>query len=134
MNLLEDIGKLCICRDGPTVPGCPEHAPVYGEPLPVATPQSIHAMLVRLIRNQEKIMTALDNLQAADTALKNEVTQAITDWQAQLAAAAANDPAIQAVADDMSATVAQLQGADPANATGGTTVSTGDGSTGTPAA
>lgn len=81
-------------------------------------------LLFRIIGNQnhiikklERTMAAIDNLQAADTALKAEVTQAITDWAAQLAAAgSAGDPAIQAVADDMTATVAQLQAADTANA------------------
>ena len=82
-------------------------------------------LLIRIIGNQhhthrklEEIMAALDNLQAADTALKAEVTQAITDWAAQLAAAgSANDPAIQAVADDMNNVVSQLQAADTAGAT-----------------
>lgn len=81
-------------------------------------------LLFRIIGNQnhiikklERTMAAIDNLQAADTALKAEVTQAITDWAAQLAAAGANDPAIQTVADDMNATVAQLQAADTAAAT-----------------
>lgn len=61
-------------------------------------------------------MSALDNLAAADTALKAEVTSAISDWATALAAAnSANDPAIQAVADDMNAQVSALQAADPAN-------------------
>lgn len=63
-----------------------------------------------------KIMTALDNLQAADAALKAEVTQALTDFAAALQnSGSASDPAIQAVADDMNAMVTQIQGADPAN-------------------
>ena len=62
------------------------------------------------------IMAAIDNLQAADAALKAEVTTALTDFANALAnSGSANDPAIQAVADDMNAMVTQIQGADPAN-------------------
>ena len=43
--------------------------------------------LTQLLAKVNTIMTALDNLQAADTALKAEVTTAITDWAAALAAA-----------------------------------------------
>lgn len=60
-------------------------------------------------------MAAIDNLKAADDALKAEVTTALTDFAQALADAnGANDPAIQAVADDMQALVTQIQGADPA--------------------
>ncbi|HEY2090040.1 MAG TPA: hypothetical protein VGH54_28965 [Mycobacterium sp.] len=59
-------------------------------------------------------MADVTNLQAADTALKAEVTQAITDWQAALASSNGDQAAIDAVAADMNATVTQLQGADPA--------------------
>jgi hypothetical protein len=105
-------------------PCCPHHDPL--ESIRCQLDQ-ILARLSRTETNQETIMTALDNLAAADTALKAEVVQAIADWQAALAAAgSANDPAIQAVADDMSATVAQLQAADPATVP---PVDSGDGST-----
>lgn len=78
--------------------------------------QAIRQFLETSTRHQENIMSALDNLAAADTALKAEVTSAISDWATALAAAnSANDPAIQAVADDMNAQVSALQAADPAN-------------------
>jgi hypothetical protein len=85
------------------------------------TPGTAREILTRLdfiTTRMETIMAALDSLQAADTALKAEVTTAITDWAAQLAAAnSANDPAIQAVADDMNAQVSALQAADTGTAT-----------------
>lgn len=57
-------------------------------------------------------MTALDNLQAADTALKNEVVTFLQDIAARLANAP--DPAaVQAVADDINAQVTALQAGDP---------------------
>ena len=59
-------------------------------------------------------MAALDNLQAADAALKAEVTTFLADVAARLANAP--DPAaVQAVADDVNAEVAALQAADPAS-------------------
>jgi hypothetical protein len=75
-------------------------------------PGSTHAMLQKILQNTEKIMADVTNLQAADTALKAEVTQAITDWQAQLAAANGDQAAVDAVTADMQATVVQLQAAD----------------------
>jgi hypothetical protein len=73
---------------------------------------SINGMLSRILQNTEKLMADVTNLQAADTALKAEVTQAITDWQAQLAAANGDQAAVDAVTADMNATVQQLQAAD----------------------
>lgn len=85
--------------------------------IPPDATREILTRLDTLTRQQEHIMTALDSLQAADTALKAEVTTAIADWAAQLAAAnSANDPAIQAVADDMNAQVAALSAADTGTA------------------
>ena len=76
---------------------------------------AIETQLSQLNAKVDATMTALDNLQAADTALKAEVTTAITDWLAALNNAnGANDPAIQAVADDMTAQVTALTAADPA--------------------
>lgn len=74
--------------------------------------REIRAMLSRILQNTEKLMADVTGLQAADTALKAEVTQAITDWQAQLAAANGDQAAVDAVTADMAATVAQLQAAD----------------------
>lgn len=101
--------SFCICLPGRLTHGCPEH-----NPADEATLESIHQMLIRIINNQEKIMADVTGLQAADAALKAEVTQAITDWQAALTAANGDQAAVDAVTADMNATVAQLQGADPA--------------------
>jgi uncharacterized damage-inducible protein DinB len=84
---------------------------------------SVNQMLGKILQNTERIMADVTNLQAADNALKAEVTQAITDWQAALAAANGDQAAVDAVTADMQATVAQLQSSDP---------STGTSNTGTP--
>lgn len=55
--------------------------------------------------------TALDNLQAADTKLKQEVVTFLADQAAKVAAS--SDPAMQAVADDINAQTAALAAADP---------------------
>ena len=72
------------------------------------------------IRNfqQEDIMTALSDLQAADSALKAEVAQAISDWTAQLQSAAGDQASVEAVVADMNAQVQALQAQDSAE--GGT--------------
>jgi hypothetical protein len=83
--------------------------------VPPGDAAGIRTELATITTKLEIIMTALDNLAAADAALKSEVATAIADWAAQLAgSSAANDPAIQAVADDMQAQVAALQAADTA--------------------
>jgi hypothetical protein len=76
-------------------------------------------MLLQILKNQEKIMADVTALQAADTALKAEVTQAITDWASQLSAANGDQAAVDAVTADMNSAVAQLQAADSANAGAG---------------
>jgi hypothetical protein len=89
-------------------------APGFGFPGSThATVQKILAVTVQVLQNTERIMADVTGLQAADAALKAEVTQAITDWQAQLSAANGDQAAVDAVTADMQATVAQLQGADP---------------------
>ena len=55
-------------------------------------------------------MSALTDLQAADTALKTEVAQFLADVSAALSA---NDPDVEAVVTDINAQVAALQAADP---------------------
>jgi hypothetical protein len=57
----------------------------------------------------EQIMSALDNLRAADEALKTEVAAFLQDIAGRLV----SDADLQAVADDINAEVARLQGADP---------------------
>lgn len=68
----------------------------------------------RVLENQEKIMAALDNLTAAEANLETVVAAAVTDiqqLQAQLASAnTSNDPAIQAVADKLTAMATSLNG------------------------
>jgi hypothetical protein len=71
--------------------------------------------LAAILYNQEMIMTALQDLQAADAALKAEVATFLTDIQTALTnAGSANDPAIAQVVADINAEVAALQAADPA--------------------
>lgn len=76
---------------------------------------SVRQMFRVILHRMETVMAAIDNLKAADDALKTEVTTALTDFANALAnSGSANDPAIQQVADDMNALVTQIQGADPA--------------------
>lgn len=76
---------------------------------------SVRQMFQEILNRMETVMAAIDNLKAADDALKAEVTTALTDFANALAnSGSANDPAIQQVADDMNALVTQIQGADPA--------------------
>jgi endonuclease/exonuclease/phosphatase family metal-dependent hydrolase len=77
-------------------------------------PGSNRAMLQKILRNTEKIMADVTNLQAADTALKSEIATFIADWQAQLAAANGDQAAVDAVTADMQSTITQLQASDPA--------------------
>lgn len=99
----------CICLPGHLTRGCPEHAPSGA-----ATLESIHAMLIKILQNEEKIMADVTALQAADTALKSEIATFIADWQAALSAANGDQAAVDAVTADMNATIAQLQASDPA--------------------
>lgn len=64
-----------------------------------------------LTRKAGTMATALDNLQAADTKLKQEVVTFLADQAAKVAAS--SDPAMQAVADDINAQTAALAAADP---------------------
>lgn len=97
----------CIC-DFRMERGCPVHG--GGQP----SLASLEHLLGLIIETQGDMMAAIDNLTAADTALKAEVTTALTDFAAAIVAAnSANDPAIQSVADDMNAMVTQISGADP---------------------
>lgn len=71
--------------------------------------RAILAQLGKIECKGEHIVTALDNLKAADDSLKAEVVTFLADIAARLGA---EDPDIQAVADDVNAQVAALQGAD----------------------
>ena len=78
---------------------------------------SLEYMLVTVIKNQEHIMTALQDLQAADAALKAEVATFLADVSTALSnAGSASDPAVEQVVSDINAEVAALQAGDPANA------------------
>jgi len=74
---------------------------------------SHRAQLDRIERNQERIMTALTDLQAEDAALQATVSQVLTDFAAALAAAGTDPVAIAKVTTDMQAMAAQLTSADP---------------------
>jgi hypothetical protein len=76
---------------------------------------AIQAKLDQIITNQEKTMSELDDLQAAETALDTEVTALETeqatflaDIQAALAAAGTNPAALAAVAADIHAQADKL--------------------------
>lgn len=65
-----------------------------------------------------KIMGALENLQAADAGLKDTVTTFLADIAGKLDGH--EDPAIQAVADEINAEIAAMKAVDPGNpGTGG---------------
>jgi hypothetical protein len=70
--------------------------------------------------NQEKIMTALADLQAADASLKAEVATFLTDVATALSAA---DPDIESVVSDINSEVSALQAADPVTGTAATAAS-----------
>jgi hypothetical protein len=76
--------------------------------------KTILAALARIETTQEKIMTALADLQAEDTALQATVAQVLTDFAAALAAAGSDPAAIEQVVTDMQAMAATLTAADPA--------------------
>jgi uncharacterized protein (DUF3084 family) len=76
--------------------------------------RAVQGQVTHLSSQMEAALAAIDNLQAADTSLKSEVVTFIADWQQQLAnSSAANDAAVQSVADDMNSVVTQLQASDP---------------------
>jgi hypothetical protein len=62
-----------------------------------------------------RIMTAIGDLQTADTNLTTVVAQVISDWATALTNALANndDAAVEAVVSDMQADAAKLTAADP---------------------
>lgn len=64
-----------------------------------------------LIDQGVRTMGALENLKDADAALKTTVTTFLTDIAGRLEGH--DDPEIQAVADDINAEVASIQGSDP---------------------
>jgi hypothetical protein len=96
-------GSPCICG-WRLERGCP----VHGSGAPSLA--SIQSLLELILRNQEKQMTALDNLNAADDALKTEVVTILADIQTALTA---EDPDVQGVADSINAQIAALQAGDP---------------------
>jgi HAMP domain-containing protein len=66
-----------------------------------------------ILKQQEFVMAALDNLTAAEANLETVIAAAVTDIQTLAAEVAAgntaNDPAIQGVADKINAVAASLQ-------------------------
>lgn len=79
--------SFCICLPGRLTRGCPDHSPAQA-----ATLESIHQMLIRIIDNQEKIMSEQSNIDADVTAL----TAVATDIQAQVSQLGTDVTAIQA--------------------------------------
>jgi hypothetical protein len=73
-------------------------------------PARVEQKLDRILRNQEKIMSALTDLQAADASLQAEVATFLADIATALQA---EDPDIEQVVSDINAQVAALQAADP---------------------
>lgn len=73
---------------------------------------AIQHQLAANYQQGEKIMGALENLQAADLAEEGELETFLTDIAGALDGH--SDPAIQAVADSINARVAKMQAADPA--------------------
>ena len=144
----ESFTAVCICSATRMVRGCPRHSPADS-----GTPESHHHMLIRIIENQEKIMTELSQQQAdvntAATALTNaanaistvaaDLAGVLANIQAQLAALQNANPAVDTSALDtavqgIAAPLAALQAADaaldaietPAPAAPATPVITGD--------
>jgi hypothetical protein len=78
---------------------------------------SIHANQTQIIiPNQEKIMSTLSDLQAADTAIKASVASAITlikSLHAAVPAGTVADADVEAVVADLTAAAAALGGATP---------------------
>ena len=60
----ESFAAICVCPVTRMIRGCPRHSP--GD---AGTPESHHHMLIRIIENQEKIMTAQSDIDAATAAL-----------------------------------------------------------------
>lgn len=107
--------SICICTVTRMVRGCPRHAP--GD---TGTPESHHAMLIRIIENQEKIMTAQDDINAAVTAIQavtSDLVSAAGNIQTEIAnlnsqLAAAGQPQVDTTA--LNAAIAPLQAAQKA--------------------
>ena len=76
--------------------------------------KAIDVALAAINTKLEKMMTALADLQAEDTALQATVAQVLTDFAAALAAAGSDPAAIEQVVTDMQAMAATLTAADPA--------------------
>ena len=99
----ESFAAICICPVTRMIRGCPRHSP--GD---TGTPESHHAMLIRIIENQEKIMAAQDDINAAVTA----VTGLLTDVGAKLADA---NTQLATLATDLTAIQAQIANGQPVN-------------------
>ena len=80
-------------------------------------PQWPGDQLDRIERTQEKIMSDISDLQAADAALDTEITTFLADVATALTNAAGDASAVEAVVADINAKVAQLQAADPVTGT-----------------
>lgn len=86
------------------------HCPEHRCPGHKTENEALLAGLRHLSKEMEKVMSALDNLKAADQALKDEVVTFLADIAGKLGNP---DADVQAVADDINAEVAALQAGDP---------------------
>ena len=73
----------------------------------------IDAQLAQINGRMDGIVTALSDLQAADTSLQAKVSQVLADFAAALTAAQGDPAAIEQVVTDMNNMAAQLTAADP---------------------
>jgi hypothetical protein len=78
--------------------------------------KTITEMLGKILQNQERIMTAITDLQAADQTLQSTVATVLADYATALTNAAGDPAAIESVVTDMNNMVTQLNTADPAQA------------------
>lgn len=111
----ESFAAICICPATRMIRGCPRHAPADS-----GTPESHHHMLIRIIENQEKIMAAQDDINAAVSAVQAvtaDLTSAASNIQAEVASlnsqlAAAGSATVDTSA--LNAAIAPLQAAQAA--------------------
>lgn len=90
---VEGFTSICICTATRMVRGCPRHAP--GD---TGTPESHHAMLIRIIENQEKMMSQSQSDVDAATAFDTQLDTDLKALTAQVGnGTAAFDAAIAAL-------------------------------------
>jgi hypothetical protein len=76
--------------------------------------QEFGSILDKILKNQEKMMTALDDLTAAVSGLSTEITTFLADVASQISGGVTADQA-EAIVQQINGFTTQLQAADPAN-------------------